>query len=76
MGCYNSIEIKCPNCSNVIELQSKGGSCNFEEFKSYKVPINDALYIEDDQVTCRECKSSWRVVIPSIPQFVQIILCD
>ena len=56
MGSFNKIEVKCYQCGQKHELQSKGGTCRGKAFKGENgVPLGDAAYVKDERFTCEKC---------------------
>lgn len=54
MGVYNKIFVNCPNCGELVEFQSKSGSCMLESFHIKSVPENEVQGILGDTRVC-EC---------------------
>lgn len=83
MGCFDSVYAKCPNCSNLIEFQSKGGACAMRKLDISKVPTEIAvdldnqdypLYSSDPQ-ECDKCAQKWYIKIkPNQPLYVEMEL--
>lgn len=58
MGCFDSVEARCPNCGNVLEFQSKAGKCVLETFKSECVPMAIAFDVIGNMACCQACGST------------------
>lgn len=61
MGLYNTIDVHCPSCGTIHDLQSKGGSCQLVTYKERSVPLGDAAYIHGSIIKCSNCHSSFLV---------------
>jgi len=64
MGCYDTVEVPCPECGKVEYFQSKGGDCRMANYTLDYAP-NDVL---DDinrhsPYTCRECDTTFCVMV-------------
>lgn len=55
MGSYNKIHVQCPKCQVTNELQTKGGSCNFEKLTLQTASIGDLSSVVDEVHTCVSC---------------------
>lgn len=66
MGMYNSIYVSCPKCDNLIEFQSKSGSCDMSSFDISKVPEQDLKGIIGDMRECDECGHVVEIEDPEI----------
>ena len=45
MGMFDKILVKCPNCEEVLEFQSKGGECALDKFTEKNVPWDVILLV-------------------------------
>lgn len=58
---FDTIYMKCPDCSNSMSIQTKGGECSLKRYPLNKVPFGAAGYVLGDLVTCKNCNKSWKV---------------
>lgn len=63
MGLFNTITTDCHLCGSKVKFQSKGGSCNLEEFDVQSAPIRDLAYIADEIETCPKCGARFKAII-------------
>ena len=61
MGMFDSIFVKCPNCKNKLEFQSKSGPCMLASFEGDKIPLMVAVGSEEDIVKCENCKKNIQI---------------
>ena len=62
MGMYDTVNFSCPKCETDIEVQSKAGDCNLEDFSFREVPPEIAKDIDGEEVRCKKCDSLWAVI--------------
>jgi hypothetical protein len=62
MGCFDSVYIRCPECREQVEFQSKAGDCLLESFNEDNVPSKVALDINGEDETCPKCGIMFTVV--------------
>jgi hypothetical protein len=43
MGVYNTILVECPKCHEILEFQTKSGSCCLKTFSLQDAPDHDML---------------------------------
>ena len=59
MGCFNTVTMVCPNCKNLIEIQSKRGSCMLETFDVVDAPMAELAEIiemsDSNELECEKC---------------------
>ena len=56
MGMYDSVLFHCPNCNEIVEVQSKAGDCVLSSIPGSRVPQEIALsLLEDSGVYCESC---------------------
>jgi hypothetical protein len=55
MGCFNTINIDCPNCGKTHHFQSKSGSCELQTWSISAMPPEDISGIVGDTVVCSVC---------------------
>jgi hypothetical protein len=67
MGLYDTVNFRCPNCNNRIEVQTKAGACDLREFFSGSVPMDIAASLRDDDLGCEPCGKIWRVRVDAPP---------
>lgn len=67
MGSFNEIIIQCPKCCKEIEIQSKGGTCDFE-----RLPIEEASLGDLDEIVtfseprCEDCNISIKIIVQTV----------
>lgn len=52
MGMFDSVNVKCPKCGEVVEFQSKAGNCYLDNYFINKVPISIAIALHGSKETC------------------------
>ena len=72
MGCYDTIEVPCPECGKIEYFQSKSGERMMENYTLENVP-DDVL---DDinrhaPYKCRECDTTFCVLIKRLAMSVK-----
>ena len=75
MGCFDSLYVKCPECDNELEFQSKSGICCQYSYTKSNIPIDVAIGINDDIVRCDFCKSRIKLIC-KIPKKTNIKLIN
>lgn len=55
MGLFNSIYVNCPKCDELVEFQTKSGSCILSSFHISDVPKEELKGIMGDEVMCDNC---------------------
>ena len=65
MGMFDSIWFECPQCTEMIEVQSKMGDCVLKDISSDAVPLGIADDILGEQAYCHKCGSVWKVALYS-----------
>ena len=60
MGMFDTIYFKCPNCSEEMEAQTKGGLCICASYEHTSVPIDAACDCNRHApFTCHKCGGMW-----------------
>ena len=62
MGCYDTAYCLCPWCDDRQELQSKGGRCDFQNYRINEAPL-DVLASIDPVVLCDNCGGKFEIII-------------
>jgi len=52
MGSYDSVWFRCPVCTQRLELQSKSGSCNFQNYELWDVPPRISADLDRQEILC------------------------
>jgi len=60
MGCFNTLIVKCPNCGDELEFQTKSGTCTGEAFDKY-APITEIVGAVGKTEKC-ECGATVEIV--------------
>ncbi|MCL2610768.1 MAG: hypothetical protein FWE02_03715 [Defluviitaleaceae bacterium] len=68
MGMFNTIKIKCMKCNEIIEHQSKSGSCNLETFELHEAPLADLASL-DNSMICTKCNTEHTIHIDIIASY-------
>lgn len=58
MGMFDTVVVNCPNCSTIVDFQSKAGDCVLDTYKISYVPIKIALDLNGSYTECTECGES------------------
>ena len=68
MGLYDSVLVKCPQCQNEVEFQSKAGECQLNLYHIDSVPIAIASSLNNKMEECEECGCTitFRCNLPSV----------
>jgi len=61
MGMFDSVYVKCKNCGEFVEFQSKAGDCNLDEYDISNCPPKIAGDIAGETQLCRNCGSPNRI---------------
>ena len=59
MGCFDTINFRCPECGEKVEYQSKAGYCNMDELEEYEVPLEIAAEADGERVRCKSCDETF-----------------
>lgn len=73
MGLFDSLYIKCPTCKRQLEFQSKSGPCCCLSFKEKNLPVDVAVGMNGDIVSCEFCNINWKLDC-EIPKIVKVKL--
>jgi len=65
MGMFDSVFVKCPNCSQEVEFQSKAGECILAHYRPNTVPIEIAYALHGETAVCR-CGQAVRLELPFV----------
>ena len=71
MGMFDSVYVKCPNCGEDIEFQSKAVECQCKSYNQNKVPTIIAFDLEGDVEICDHCGTEVEFYIPGSPTYIQ-----
>jgi len=74
MGMFDRIFVKCPNCKEILEFQSKGGECMLDKFTEKNVPWNVILPVDGEVVKCPKCSKNIKLKIENLPRRPKIKL--
>jgi hypothetical protein len=66
MGMFDVVRHRC-SCGGTIEWQSKAGECLLNSFSKDKVPLHIAVDINDEVVSCYDCKKRYKIHSDNIP---------
>ena len=62
MGCYDTVIVKCPECGEEIDFQSKSGPCLLRVYSFEDCPADVMLDINrHSPVTCYTCKTEFYI---------------
>jgi RNA polymerase subunit RPABC4/transcription elongation factor Spt4 len=67
MGMFDSVVAECPNCKEILEFQTKAGSCLLNEIPLDKVPLNIAYAVHGDTETCPSCNQEYVLTMDERP---------
>ncbi len=67
MGVFDYIYLKCPNCGEEVEEQSKGGDSCQAQYTLENAPVNVVEYIIDEDFFCEECDTRFKIDIMEKP---------
>lgn len=71
MGCFDTVNFKCPKCGSAISIQSKAGACALKTFKANAVPCTVAEDLDGYETTCGCCSKRVEVYIPEgVPRVI------
>lgn len=77
MGMFDSVIGKCPHCGEKVEMQSKAGVCNMEEYNIRQVPVVIAEDLNKTKAkyntTCEHCSKRFTLEALSLPKFVSCV---
>jgi len=64
MGMYDEVIIRCPDCNEIVKLQSKAGECQFQTYSLDDCPIEIAnerrraiQHLIDREIYCTNCSA-------------------
>ncbi len=55
MGMFDRVWVKCPRCDNLIEFQSKAGSCSLQDYALCDAPPAILADLNGEEWACSEC---------------------
>ena len=61
MGMFDSVMVKCPECGEEIEFQSKAGECLCEVYPEENVPVVVAADISGEKCVCHKCQTPFTI---------------
>lgn len=64
MGMYNEVHVNCPQCSAIIEFQTKSGSCQLRTFHIRNIPVEEFVGIIGDTEACPNCDVGVTITSP------------
>ena len=67
MGCFNYVHVDCPSCGEIVEFQSKSGSCELERYHISDLPVIELEGIIGRIEACPYCGS---VVMINYPDHI------
>ena len=67
MGMFDRILLKCSNCEETLEFQSKGGECILKKYNGKNVPWDVALSVNEKIVKCPKCSKNIKLKISNLP---------
>lgn len=73
MGMFDYVNIRCPECGQKLEFQSKAGPC---EMKRFKIPGNAPLSVigdlkndaDKERLTCPHCHTALYIHVQTLVQ--------
>ena len=71
MGMFNTVQFNCPTCGELLEVQTKSGSCSGAYHWANRVPLADVDGL-DKVVYCFGCAKSF--VIKPETEYVSLSL--
>lgn len=63
MGLYDSVNVNCWQCGEVIELQSKSGNCIMNTYTLNDVPPDVIGGLAGEEGVCPKCGSGYKIVV-------------
>lgn len=70
MGCYDSVNVRCPYCDKYVEFQSKAGDCCLDTHHQGYVPPEIAKDLHGDCEECQHCHNPVWLYMERLPQLV------
>ena len=67
MGLFDIIFVKCPNCRETLEFQSKGGDCSLTRYTEKNVPWDVILSINGEITKCQKCFKNIELKVENLP---------
>jgi hypothetical protein len=62
MGCYDEVNVPCPNCGQREPFQSKGGDCAMRTYDLERCPLDVLSDVNrHGGATCRRCGTLFHV---------------
>ena len=53
MGMFDTVSVVCPECTRIVEFQSKAGACCLNEYVKRDVPTEIALDLDGESILCK-----------------------
>lgn len=69
MGMFDTVNIKCPNCGQLAEIQTKSGECMLEVYTPKTAPVGIMVSLEGLN-ECYHCYKWFVVEMVQKPKFV------
>jgi ribosomal protein L31 len=63
MGCFDTVIVRCPSCTNKIQVQSKAHDCDIKTFSHQQVPLSIAEDLDEVDFRCG-CGARFKLVSP------------
>lgn len=66
MGMFDTVNILCPKCGHILDVQSKAAECTFAEYNVATAPPAIAGDIHNRIIQCDKCNETYRIVTQTI----------
>ena len=73
MGCYDSVNIPCPTCGEMVEFQSKAGDRCLDTYEYSSVPVEIAIDLDGASSWCKCCGTRFSVHVSEKPKTVSMV---
>lgn len=70
MGCFDSVNVRCPHCDKYVEFQSKAGDCCLDTHHQGYVPPEIAKALNGAWTVCRWCNKGLFIYTERQPETV------
>ncbi len=74
MGMFDRVIIKCPNCNEDLEFQSKAGECFLNDYNLKNIPWNISLDLNKKIILCPKCSKNIIFELINLPSKPKIKL--
>lgn len=70
MGMFDTLLIRCPNCGEIHEQQTKTDPCLLLDYELHAAPLDVLAYVAHRAIKCLECGNHFLVEVQTMATVV------